>query len=70
MESSFADARDAVFAVQAAWDTLLPSIVRAARELDQLRATAQALDRNSVRYCTRHLEIARLRKPPKNAKGK
>jgi len=27
------------------------------------------LDRNSVRYCTRHLTIARLRKPPKNAKG-
>jgi hypothetical protein len=27
------------------------------------------LDRNSVRYCTRHLEIARLRKPPKGAKG-
>lgn len=29
----------------------------------------QPLDRNSVRYCTRHLEIARLRKPPKNPKG-
>jgi hypothetical protein len=27
------------------------------------------LDRNSVRYCTRHLTIARLRKPPKGAKG-
>jgi len=24
---------------------------------------------NSVRYCTRHLAIARLRKPPKGAKG-
>ena len=43
MESSFADARDAVFAVEAAWDKLLPSIVQAVRELDQLRATAQAL---------------------------
>jgi hypothetical protein len=29
----------------------------------------QPLARNSIRYCTRHLEIARLRKPPKNAKG-
>jgi hypothetical protein len=29
----------------------------------------QPLDRNSVRYCTRHLTIARVRKPPKNAKG-
>jgi hypothetical protein len=27
------------------------------------------LARNSVRYCERHLEIARLRKPPKGAKG-
>jgi hypothetical protein len=27
------------------------------------------LDRSSVRYCKRHLIIARLRKPPKNAKG-
>ena len=27
------------------------------------------LDRNSVRYCTRHLTIMRLRKPPKNATG-
>jgi hypothetical protein len=27
------------------------------------------LDRNSVRYCTRHLEIARLRHKPKGAKG-
>lgn len=27
------------------------------------------LDRNSIRYCTRHKEIARLRKKPKGAKG-
>jgi hypothetical protein len=27
------------------------------------------LARNSVRFCERHLEIARLRKPPKGAKG-
>ena len=27
------------------------------------------LDRSSVRYCTRHLEIARLRHKPKGAKG-
>src|SRR2546427_8125453 len=27
------------------------------------------LDRNSVRYCTRHLTIMRLRKKPKGAKG-
>ena len=27
------------------------------------------LDPSSVRYCKRHLIIARLRKPPKNAKG-
>jgi hypothetical protein len=27
------------------------------------------LARNSVRYCERHLEIVRLRKPPKGAKG-
>jgi hypothetical protein len=43
MESSFADARDAVFAVAAAWDKLLPALVQAGRELDQLRATARAL---------------------------
>ena len=29
----------------------------------------QPLARNSVRYCERHLRIARLRKKPKNAKG-
>jgi len=29
----------------------------------------EPLDRNSVRYCTRHLTIMRLRKPPKGAKG-
>jgi hypothetical protein len=29
----------------------------------------EPLDRNSVRYCRRHLLIARLRKPPKGAKG-
>jgi hypothetical protein len=29
----------------------------------------QPLDRNSVRYCARHLEIQRLRHPPKGAKG-
>jgi hypothetical protein len=27
------------------------------------------LDRNSVRYCTKHLEVARLRKPPKGGHG-
>ena len=29
----------------------------------------QPLDPNSVRHCTRHMEIARLRKPPKGAIG-
>jgi hypothetical protein len=46
MESSFADARDAVFAVDSAWDTLLPSFAQASRDLDALcvRARALALD--------------------------
>jgi DNA repair exonuclease SbcCD ATPase subunit len=30
----------------------------------------QPLDRNSVRLCTRHLEIDRLRKPPKGGHGR
>jgi chromosome segregation ATPase len=43
MESSFADARDAVFAVDAAWDKLLPSLVKIGRELEALRTRAATL---------------------------
>jgi hypothetical protein len=43
MESAFADARDAVFAVDTAWTTLLPSPVQAGRVLDALRARASRL---------------------------
>jgi hypothetical protein len=43
MESAFADARDAVFAVDDAWTKLLPSPVQATRELDGLRARAGRL---------------------------
>jgi hypothetical protein len=43
MESAFADARDAVFAVDAAWSKLLPSLVQTGRELDALRARAERL---------------------------
>jgi hypothetical protein len=40
MERAFADARDAVFAVDAAWTKLLPSVVQSGRELDALRDRA------------------------------
>jgi hypothetical protein len=46
MESSFADARDAVFAVDAAWTRLLPSLVQIGRELDALLVRASALGLN------------------------
>src|SRR5260370_3970960 len=40
MESAFANARDAVFAVDAAWTRLLPSLVQSDRMLAALRARA------------------------------
>jgi hypothetical protein len=43
MESAFTDARDAVFAVDAAWNMLLPSLVQSQRELEALRARAGRL---------------------------
>ena len=43
MEDAFADARDAVFAVDAAWTGLLPALVRSGQALDALRARANHL---------------------------
>jgi hypothetical protein len=43
MESAFANARDAVFAVDAAWTRLLPSLVQSGRMLAALRARASDL---------------------------
>jgi hypothetical protein len=40
MERAFGDARDAVFAVDAAWSKLLPSVVQSGRELDALQDRA------------------------------
>jgi hypothetical protein len=50
MEGAFADARDAVFGVDAAWTRLLPSLVQSGRELDALRARASTLG-VSLRAC-------------------
>jgi hypothetical protein len=43
----------------------------AARNIEEGKCSIcpKPLDRNSVRYCTRHLTIMRLRKKPKGAKG-
>ena len=43
----------------------------AARNIEEGKCSVcpKPLDRNSVRYCTRHLTIIRLRKKPKGAKG-